>query len=85
MFTKFEVWTIKKATVRRNLAVALFLKNQLPLKILLLLQYLQRILQILHKHSQVNSKGPQEVGFLNLPREIFLNNQNSKFNRKIVL
>ena len=67
MFVKFEVCTSKLATVMRNLAIGLFLKNPLPLNILLLLQFLQHILQILHKPSQLNYRGPPERGFLNLP------------------
>ena len=82
MLAKFEVCTIKLATVRRNLAIVLFLKNPLPLKILLLLQFLQHILQILHKHLQLNYKGPLEAGFLNLPSKFFLERPKVKISSK---
>ena len=72
MFAKFEVCTFKLATVRRNSVIVLFLKNPLPLKILLLLQFLKHILQIWHEHSQLNYEGPLEAGFLNLPPKFFL-------------
>ena len=82
MFAKFEVRTIKVATVRRNLAVVLFLKNPLPLKILLLLQFLQHILQISHKNSQLNYGGPLEAEFLNLLPKIFLERLKVKISSK---
>ena len=82
MFAKFEVCTVKLATVKRNLAIVIFLKNLAPSKILLLLQFLQHILQILHKHLQLNYKGPLEAGFLNLPSKIFLERSKVKISSK---
>ena len=82
MFAKFEVCTVKLATVRRNLAIVLFLKKPLLLKILLLLQFWQHILQILHKHSQLNYKGPLEARFFNLPPKIFLEQPKVKISSK---
>ena len=82
MFVKFEVCTSKLATVMRNLAIGLFLKNPLPLNILLLLQFLQHILQILHKPSQLNNKGPLEAVFLNFPPKIFLEQPKVKISSK---
>ena len=38
-------------------------ENRPSIKILFLLQFLQQILQISHKHSQPNIKGPLEAGF----------------------
>ena len=82
MFVKFEVCTSKLATVMRNLAIGLFLKNPLPLNILLLLQFLQHILQILHKPSQLNYRGPPERGFLNLPPVFFRTTHSQNFIEK---
>ena len=82
MFAMFEVCTMKLAAVRRNLAIVLFLKNPLPLKILILLQFLKHILQILHKHSQLNYKRPLEAGFLNLPPKNFLEGPKVKISTK---
>ena len=82
MFAKFEVCILELATMRRNLTMVLFLKNPLPLKSLLLLQFLQQILQILHKHLQLNYKGPLEARFLNLPPKIFLERPKVKISSK---
>ena len=60
----------------------LFLKNPSPFKILLLLHFLYHILQILHKHLQLNYKGPLEAGFLNLPSKIFLERPKVKISSK---
>ena len=50
-FISFRVCQVWTGNREGDLAIALFLKNLLPLKILLLLQFLQQIPQILHKHS----------------------------------
>ena len=82
MFAKFEVSTIKLATLRRNLAAVLFCKSPLALKILLFLQFFHPILQILHKHTLLNYQGPYEVGFLNLPPKFFLGQPKIKISSK---
>ena len=55
-----------------------FLKKPVALKILLLLQSWQKILQILHKYSQLNFKRPLEAGFVNLPTRIYLEQPKAK-------
>ena len=69
MFAKFEVY-LKTGNFEAKFGNNAFLKNMLPLKILLLLQlFFQHILQILNKLSLLNYKGPLGAGFLNLPPE----------------
>ena len=72
MFVKFDISDIKLAAVRLNLAIVLFLKNPLLLKVLPLLQFLPHIFKVSQKHSQKNYKGPLEAGFLKFPPKIFL-------------